>query len=218
MTRILRADKVLPELSSRAPWKRRRRHDQVLVTVRDGNHKRVEIINIGLVFEHGPAVTKRHADALETTIEALREQAMANLRAASTPAHWTTPEGTELLIYQAPDRFAAERLLILPELIDPWPFGGVFAATPAVGALICLPTTGLSSVEAIQLLAHIADVRSDAEDGITSQLFWHDGKTCHPVFIDNSKEEATEVLMPPKFQDALAAMATLSLVSTAAEA
>ncbi len=214
----VRIDKVFPLLLSRAPAQRRHALSKVLVKVRDADDRNIEVIDVGLVFDRGelgPKVaTPRHLKALDSTIEALHETALSNLRAASAPTHWRSPEGTPWLIYDPPDMFAAERILILAELIDPWPLGGVFA-TAMPGVLVCLPTNTISDLEDLSMLAQMASDR----EGVGSQLFWHDGAKAHPIYADDRGDVAA-LHMPAPFARRLAEMASLAITTgtTPAEA
>lgn len=89
--------------------------------------------------KHMTAVSTHMLETWQVPPATVLEQAIANLRAVASPGDFEPAENdTRLLLGQIPD-YATSRLLVLPELIQPWPTFGVLAAAPSRDFVIVLP-------------------------------------------------------------------------------
>lgn len=89
--------------------------------------------------KHMTAVSTHMIETWQVPPPTVLDQAVANLRAVVSPDDFQPAQNdTRLLLGQIPD-YATSRLLVLPELIQPWPAFGVLAAAPSRDFVIVLP-------------------------------------------------------------------------------
>ncbi len=150
-------------------------------------------------------------DALDLALQNLREASSA----ADVRAVDTLPG---LYFVKATDGLAASRLAVLPELMAPLPYGGLVAAVPDPGQLLCVPMDSARAIDALQALASaVGHLEATRDHLLSDQLFWYDGTGWKPIPVHHGEEDIT-VLPPPEFLKMMSHVASMDLVSVAGEA
>lgn len=165
------------------------------------------LLDVQLIAPSGKPLVGRRSSAKSF------DAALANLRRHSTPEMWHPVQaaGGRLRAFLTGDNFAASRMLIIRELIDPWPFGGVVAIVPEPGALLCLPLDTLEAIDSLSILATAAHVGSRCpQHGLSDQLFWHDGEEWKHLAVTHG-EDNIEVHPPDGFLENMERLASLEL-------
>ena len=142
-----------------------------------------------------------------------------NLREASSPSDIRGVDTLPgLKFVKSSDGLASSRLHILHELLDPLPYGGVIAAVPEPGQLLCVPLSSARAIDAMQALASaVGHLEATRDHLLSDQLYWHDGTRWRPVPVHHGVEDIT-VLPPPDFLKRMSHVAAMDLVSIAGEA
>lgn len=168
--------------------------------------------------EHHP-VTLDELVASGMTEEQALDMARANLRGSSSRTDVRKVDTLPgLLFVKCADGLAASRLAILPDLLHPLPLGGVIAAVPELGQLLCVPLESARSIDAMQALASaVGHLEATRDYLLSDQLFWYDGARWRPVPVHHGEEDIT-VLPPPDFLRTMSHVAAMDLVSIAGEA
>lgn len=123
-----------------------------------------------------------------------------------------------LFLLASGDGLAASRLLLLPELLAPVPFGGILAAVPTTSQLFVAPMSSSAGLDALQTLAITAvHAHQSAEQPLTPNLFWYDGATWHVLRVGEVGEDIT-VHPPRAFLEAMNRLAAMDFVRAAGEA
>lgn len=123
-----------------------------------------------------------------------------------------------LWFVKASDGQAASRIAILHDLLAPLPLGGVIAAVPEPGQLLCVPLESARAIDAMQALASaVGHLEATRDSLLSDQLFWFDGDRWRPIPVHHGEEDIT-VLPPPDFLRMMSHVAAMDLVSVAAEA
>ena len=152
------------------------------------------------------------------TAQGLMATALENLRRRSQADSWyplqTVPG---LSVYLAHDGLAASRLLLLPEMLDRWPLGGVVSAVPTPDQLFVLPIEHLDDVSALQTLVQSSTMAHAMGDfPLSDQIFWCDDRGWRHVQVEHGPD-TLEIIPPPEFLDRVRQIAALSLVRTVGE-
>jgi len=179
-------------------------------------------LHIGLQLDDGTTVRPvTEADLLRwhTSIEALLPAAIAAL---SKDTHWRewqivhTVPGMEL--YLAGDGVSASRMLILDHLVHAWPLGGMVVAVPSSDQLMAVRLDSAADLDALNVMvtaAHFA--RSQSEDGLSDQVFWHDGTRWHHLKVFHG--QATVAIDPPvAFVENIGRLTAMDMVLSVGEA
>ena len=180
-------------------------------------------LHLSLSYDHEEGelrpVTREDLDAAGLSDEQAMEIARGNLRAASSRTDVRKVDTLPgLLFVKCSDGMAASRLAILPELLHPLPLGGVIAAVPELGQLLCVPLESARSIDAMQALASaVGHLEATRDHLLSDQLYWYDGERWRPVPVHHGEEDIT-VLPPPDFLRTMSHVAAMDLVSIAGEA
>ena len=177
---------------------------------------------VGVAVDRGGTpepVTYEELDGMQISPPRALELAMNNLRRVSAAGDLRPVDALPgLLVLRVSDGQAASRLAVLPELIDPMPFGGVVAAVPEPGQLLCVPMDSVRAIDALQALASAVGHAEATRDRLLSdQLFWFDGHRWRPILVEHGDEDIT-VLPPPDFLEMMGRVASMDLVRVAGEA
>ena len=179
-------------------------------------------LSVGLVVD-SPAgvrsVDERDLNRWNASTEGLIGQALDNLRRRSSTDNWYSLRAVPgMLVYLAGDGHAAARLLILRELLNPWPLGGVLVSVPTPDQLLVVPLDSLEHLSTVQVLVqsgHLA--HSLGREPVTDQLFWFDGANFAHMVV-NHNEDTVEVLPPPGFLAMVEQLASLGMTAQPGEA
>ena len=149
-------------------------------------------LEINLVIDDDNTVAyvhQRHLSQWSSTLEDLYPQALENLRKRSSPESWRTfTQAPGILFYVANDSYDASRLLILRDIVSPWPAGGVLAAVPFRDMLVCTRLDGIPALKLAEKMVPIVKGAYDTEGyTISDQLFWTDGETWEAVPVEYAK-------------------------------
>ncbi len=171
-------------------------------------------LKLGLVWE-GPRGVR---SATEPPEAGLMATALTNLRQQSSSDRFYSSKSLPgLRMYLGGDGHAAARALLLKELLQPWPVGGVLAMMPSADQLLVMPMDTLSAVSQMPFLAHSGRTAwSVAHQPVSDQLFWFDGEGWAHVPVE-AREDSMEVNPPPEFLLALRRLAALSLYTVLPE-
>jgi len=175
-----------------------------------------------VALDHGGGVVPINANDLEvlqkTPSEALG-LAFSLLTRTSAPGDVRpvdTLPGLNFVV--AGDGLAASRLLLLPQLLDPMPLGGVIAAVPGPDQLLCVPLESARGLDALQALASaLGHAVASRDDVLSDQLFWCDGHSWCPLAVQHGEEDIT-VVPPPRFVRMMNQLAAMDMVQCAGEA
>ncbi|MCB9686617.1 MAG: hypothetical protein H6738_08030 [Alphaproteobacteria bacterium] len=116
------------------------------------------------------------------------------------------------------DGLAATRMTRLTHLLAPMPLGGIVAAVPSRDQLLVVTLDSARAIDALQVLAAaLGHAAERAEEPLSDQLFWYDGRRWVPIAVVHATEDIT-VLPPPDFVRAMNHLAAMDLVSVAGEA
>lgn len=145
--------------------------------------------------------------------------ALTNLRDSTTVTDLREVDTLPgLWFVKASDGNAASRMAILPDLLAPVPLGGIIAAVPEPGQLLCVPLESARAIDAMQALASaVGHLEATRDSLLSDQLFWFDGSRWHPIPVHHGEEDIT-VLPPPDFMRTMSHVAAMDLVSVAGEA
>lgn len=177
---------------------------------------------IGVVVE-GPAGTRRVGDremaAWQASPDALVETAVRNLRGRSSSEGWYPLRAVPgMLVYLAGDGHAASRMMLIRELLDPWPLGGVLASVPTPDQLLVVPLDTLDHLSTVQVLVQSGQLaHSLGREPVSDQVFWHDGARWAHVQVNHS-EDTVEVVPPSGFLRMVEKLASLQLSTLPGEA
>jgi hypothetical protein len=158
-------------------------------------------------------------EVMQISAEEAFQLAMALLRrttAISDLRPVDTLPGLQFLV--AGDGLAASRMVLLPEMFEPAPLGGVVIAVPGPDQLLCVPLDSARALDALQVLASALGHASSAlENPLSDQMFWFDGGRWIPVAVHHGDEDIT-VLPPAAFVRTMNHLAAMDMVSVAGEA
>lgn len=147
------------------------------------------------------------------------ELALASLRRGSRPEdlqHVDTLPGLRFM--KVEDGLAASRLMLLPELFDPMPLGGLVVAVPEPQQLLCVPMDSATAIDGLQALASaVGHLEATREHLLSDQLFWFDGTRWGPIPVHHGDDDIT-VLPPPDFLRMMSRLASMDWVQVAGEA
>ena len=169
--------------------------------------------------EGARAIDKRDVKRWALSPEALMSTAVDNLRLRSSMESWYPLRAVPgMQVYLAGDGNAASRLLLIRELIKPWPLGGVLASVPTPDQLLVVPMDDLDHLATVQVLVQSGYLaHSLGSEPVIDQVFWHDGVRWHHVQV-NHLEDTVEVLPPPGFLKMVERLASLQLAQRVGEA
>lgn len=127
-----------------------------------------------------------------------------------------TVEGLSFVV--SGDGLAATRMTRLPRTMAPLAFGGLVAAVPSRDQLLVVSLDSARALDALQVLAAaLSHAYERAEDPLSDQLFWYDGRRWVPLAVVHATEDVT-VLPPPAFVRTMNHLAAMDLVKVAGEA
>ncbi len=179
-------------------------------------------ISVGLILD-GPAGSRvvgyRDMSDWRSSPETLVPMAVENLRLRSSQEGWYPLRAVPgMQVYLAGDGHAASRLLLLRELIDPWPLGGVLVAVPTPDQLLAVPLDTLENLALVQVLVQSGQLaHSLGHEPVSDQVFWHDGAQYAHVQVTHG-EDTVEVMPPPGFLRMIEKLASLQLSTQPGEA
>jgi hypothetical protein len=179
-------------------------------------------LDIGLVTD-GPdgvrSVEARDLRRWAVAPEELMPLALDNLRVRSSIASWYPLRAVPgMLVYLAGDGHAAARLLLLKELLHPWPLGGVLVSVPTPDQLLVVPMDDLDNLAAFHVLVQSSHLAHQlGREPVTDQVFWFDGDTWSHVTV-NHLEDTVEVVPPPRFLRMVEHLASLKMTPVEGEA
>jgi hypothetical protein len=123
-----------------------------------------------------------------------------------------------LFMMASGDGLAASRLLVLPELLAPVPFGGILAAVPTTSQLFVVPLSSAAGLDGLQTLAiTVSHAHETAEEPLSPHLFWYDGAAWRLLRVGHEGEDIT-VHPPRAFLETVNRLAAMDFVRVAAEA
>ena len=149
-------------------------------------------------------VRHKHLTEWNVGFDALLSIAIENLRRRSSP-------NPLIRIDQMPGTFACEtgdsydaaRLLILKDLVGPWPQEGVIAVVPNRELLLCVRLDSLDSIRAMKPMFAFAQRQSTAMGyPITGHALWFDG-TIWEYIPTRLEDKGVGVFAPDRFVQAL---------------
>ena len=161
----------------------------------------------------------RDLRTLKATEAELLPVALDNLRRRSGGDAWHPLKAVDgMLVLVAGDGQAASRMLILRDLLDPWPLGGVLVAVPTPEQLLVVPMNDLSHLSAFQVLVQSGNVAVQlGRASVTDQVFWFDGTSWAHIAVNRHGDEV-DVLPPPGFLAMVEKLAALKMVGLQGEA
>jgi hypothetical protein len=164
-------------------------------------------------------LTSAEVDKLGLDDDALFSIAMSKLRQTTARADLRPVDTLPGLYFQvAPDGLAASRMVLVPDLMGPEPYGGLVVAVPSQDQLLCVPLRSARALDALQVLASaLGHALNAAHEVLSDQLYWYDGKRWIPITVVHGSEEVT-VLPPPAFVRTMNRLAAMDLVQVAGEA
>lgn len=179
-------------------------------------------LSIGLVADSPSGVRAVEDADLErwgVTMNELLPAAIENLRTRSTTDAWYSLRAVPgMRVYLAGDGNAGARVLILRDLIQPWPLGGVLVSVPTPDQLIAVPLDDLEQLEAFQVLVQSGRLAHElGREPVSDQVLWIDGGQIAHVHVKHG-EDTVEVLPPPHFLKMIEKLAALKMVHAAGEA
>lgn len=179
-------------------------------------------LSVGLVVDSPGGVhtvDERDLSRWSASQESLAAQALDNLRQRSSTDNWYSLRAVPgMLVYLAGDGHAAARLLLLKELLNPWPLGGVLVSVPTPDQLLVVPLDDLEHLSTVQVLVQSGQLaHSLGREPVTDQLFWFDGEKFAHMVVNHS-EDAVEVLPPPGFLAMVEKLASLGMTAQPGEA
>ena len=129
-------------------------------------------------------ITQKNLDKWGKTFDDLYPAALENLRRSSSPQTWESPDDPSAVqIYATGDGFDASRILILKDIVRPWPRAGVVVAIPSREILMCLrPESPSDLVELNWMLAMASDIYQNEGYSISGEALWFDGEEWMPIF------------------------------------
>jgi len=167
----------------------------------------VPALHVNLVVDEAMTVwyvRQKHLDEWKTTFDALYAIALENLRRRSSPNDLRPiSQVPGLVAYDTGDSYDAARLLVLKDIVNPWPQEGVIAAVPVRDLLLCVRLESLDAIRAMNpTFAFAHDLSMKEGYAITDQPLWFDGSSWEyvPVRID---EKGLGVFAPDRFVEAL---------------
>jgi hypothetical protein len=169
--------------------------------------------------EHVVPLRTPDVEVLESTHAELWRRAEGLLRRTTVHSDLTAIDTLPgLFMMVAGDGLAASRLLLLPELMAPLPYGGLLVAVPTSAQLFVVPLSSASGLDGLQTLAITANHSHEtAEAPLSPNLFWYDGSRWQVLRVTSSGEDIT--VHPPKhFLAAMTRLAAMDFVRAAAEA
>ncbi len=149
-------------------------------------------------------VRDKHLHEWNVTLEALMSLAVENLRRNTSPSQ-LRPIGQipGVLACATGDSYDAARLLVLKDLVVPWPREGVLAAAPTRDLLLCVRLDSMEAVRAMNPMLGFAQHLAGREGyAITGHGLWFDG-TSWEYFPTRVRDKAIEAFPPPRFVEAL---------------
>ncbi|MEN0065123.1 MAG: hypothetical protein AAGA48_23470 [Myxococcota bacterium] len=164
-------------------------------------------------------VTEDDLEDLDLTLDEAFDVAWAGLREVAHPGELREVDTLpELRYLDAADGLASSRMMVLPELMEPLPFGGVIVAVPEPDQLLCAPMESAASIDGLQSLASALGHFESTKEGLLSdQLFWFDGQQWHPIPVEHGDEDIT-VHPPDAFVQMMSRLASVDWVQVAGEA
>ena len=150
------------------------------------------VVDLGLVVDSEHSVHYVHEEDLErwaVGFDDLFPAAMGNLRRRSSAAAWMTfDQAPGVLLYVSGDSYDAARMLVLRELLNPWPAEGAIVGVPFRDQLMCVRFDGIDALKAIQGMIPVLKGAHDTESyKISDQLFWFDGESWEPIGVKYEK-------------------------------
>jgi hypothetical protein len=169
--------------------------------------------------EHVVPIRGPDLEVLESTPVELWRRAEGLLRRTTKPSDLLPVDTLPGLFFlTAGDGLAATRLMLLPELLAPLPFGGLLAAVPTPSQLYVVPLASSAGLDGLQTLAITAShAHETAEEPLSPNLFWYDGARWTTLRVGSHGEDLT--VHPPRgFLEAMNRLAAMDFVRVAAEA
>ena len=149
-------------------------------------------------------VRRKHLTEWNLGFDALLSIAVENLRRRSSPSPLIRIDqmpGT--LACETGDSYDAARLLILKDLVVPWPQEGVVAVVPNRDLLLCVRLDSLDSIRAMKPMFGFAQRQSTAMGyPITGHALWFDG-TMWEYIPTRPEGKGVGVFAPDRFVQAL---------------
>ena len=127
-------------------------------------------------------IFQKDLDRWGTTFEGVYETALGNLRRRTSREHMRSNEEMPGMLFyitdSSPEAYEASRVLLLKELVDPWPEAGVFVSLPARNHMFCVPFTSPEALKAVQAIVPITlGVYGEDSHKISRDVFRFDGTT-----------------------------------------
>ncbi len=164
-------------------------------------------LQINIVVDEAETVwyiRQKHLDEWKTTLGELLPVALENLRKRSPPSLLRPVEKLPgILACETGDSYDAARMLILKDVVSPWPKEGVVAAVPVRDLLLCVRLDSIDALRAMNpMFAFAQHVASSGAYDITGHALWFDGTTWEYVPTSVS-EKKVSVYAPDRFVEML---------------
>jgi len=149
-------------------------------------------------------VRQKHLTEWNVDFDALLPIAIENLRRRSSPNPLIrVDQMPETLACETGDSYDAARLLIIKDLVVPWPREGVIAVVPNRDLLLCVRLDSLDSIRAMKPMFAFAQRQSTAMGyPITGHALWFDG-TVWEYIPSRLEGKGVGVFAPDRFVQAL---------------
>jgi hypothetical protein len=139
-------------------------------------------LDINLVVDSEDSMAYVHESTLKrwgATFDSLLPGALANLRARTEPGAWEPMEDAPgLLVYRELDEYAAARVLILRDLVAPWPREGCVVGIPSRRWLLIVRLDSVQAVQAMNSLFQMTVSLHEREGWkVFPQPLWFDGQS-----------------------------------------
>lgn len=149
-------------------------------------------------------VRQKHLTEWKVCFEMLLSLATENLRRRTSPSQLKPIDRMPgILACDTGDSYDAARLLVIKDLVVPWPREGVVVAAPVRDLLLCVRLDSMEAVRAMNPMFGAAQ-RLSAKEGyaITGHAMWFDGTTWE-YFPTRVSDKGIEAFPPNRFVGAL---------------
>jgi hypothetical protein len=169
-----------------------------------------EHVAVGFVLEDGTPITRRDLARWREPVDDVFRTSLANLLARSPTDAWleaSTVDG--LYQYDVRDGLAASRMLLLPQLLEPWPLEGVVIAAPSPSRLLVAPLEEAEDLKALPSLLKVASLHAGVDpDPLVSHAYWFDGAAYRPLAMNGG-----ELVLPAAFIAAINRLTSVRAVA-----
>lgn len=154
-------------------------------------------------------VRERDLDEWSIGFDDLYDVALANLERTTRADRLVPLEGqANTLVYDSGDSYDAARILLLRQLLEPWPREGAIVIVPSRDILLCVPLRGGEALAAMNTAFPLGHgLHEKVGYGISDQPFWFDGEDWEHIPVAFGPA-GLEIFPPERFLRAIERLTT----------